>query len=134
VHRDLKDSTHVFLRLDNARRALQPHHSGPHKVIARTEKTFKIIVWGRHVTVPTDRLKSAYTLKEGQHGTRPISCPEYTSFTYEDNAFSSSPLASPAETDFSRRRGVMVDHHMLRCSPSSQKIPYQKQPLTGPNN
>jgi hypothetical protein len=41
IHRDLKDATHVFLRKDTIRLALDPPHSGPHKVIARKEKTFK---------------------------------------------------------------------------------------------
>ena len=54
VHKELKDSMHVFLRLDTARHVLQPPYSGPHKVIARTDKTFKIVVRGRQVTVSTD--------------------------------------------------------------------------------
>jgi hypothetical protein len=36
----------MFLRQDAIRRALQPPYSGPHKVIARTDKTFKIVVRG----------------------------------------------------------------------------------------
>jgi hypothetical protein len=36
---------------DAIRRALDPPYSVPHKVIARTDKTFKIIVRGRQVTV-----------------------------------------------------------------------------------
>jgi hypothetical protein len=47
IHRDLKDATHVLLRQDTICRALDPPYSGPHKVIARTEKTFKISVRGK---------------------------------------------------------------------------------------
>jgi hypothetical protein len=39
VHKDLRDSTYVFLREDVIRRALEPPYSGPHKVIARTDIT-----------------------------------------------------------------------------------------------
>ena len=54
-NKDLKDSTHVFLRQDTIRRALDPPYSVPQKVIARTDKTFKIIVRGRQVTVSSQR-------------------------------------------------------------------------------
>ena len=37
IHKDLKDDTHVFLRQEAIRRALDPQYSGPHKVIARRE-------------------------------------------------------------------------------------------------
>jgi hypothetical protein len=63
-------STHVFLRLDSSRRALKPSYSSPHKVLARTDKTFKIDVRGREVTNSVDRMKPAYTLEEGQHGNK----------------------------------------------------------------
>ena len=46
-----QDSTHVFLRHDTIQRALIPPYSGPQRVIAGTNKTFKIIVRGRLITV-----------------------------------------------------------------------------------
>jgi hypothetical protein len=46
VHKDLTDSTHVFLWQDAIRRLLEPPYSGPHKIIARTGKTFTIVVRG----------------------------------------------------------------------------------------
>jgi cleavage and polyadenylation specificity factor subunit 1 len=66
VHRNLQDSTHVFLRQDAIRRALEPPYSGPHKVIARTDKTFIIVVRGRQVTVSADRVKPAFLLAQEQ--------------------------------------------------------------------
>jgi hypothetical protein len=39
IHKDLWDSTHVFLRQDAIRCALEPQYSGPHIVIARMDKT-----------------------------------------------------------------------------------------------
>ena len=44
-------------------------YSGPHKVITRSDKTFKIIVRGRQITVSADRVKPAYLLEESQHNT-----------------------------------------------------------------
>jgi hypothetical protein len=38
IHKDLKASTNVFLQQDTIRCALEPPYSGPHKVIARTDK------------------------------------------------------------------------------------------------
>ena len=56
VHKDLPNSSHVFLQQDGARRALQPPYSGPHHVVALTDKTITI-VRGSNVTVSTDRVK-----------------------------------------------------------------------------
>ena len=64
VHKDLADSTHVFLRQDAVRRPLDPPYSGPHKVLARTKKTLRIAINGRPLTVSTDRVKPAYIMVE----------------------------------------------------------------------
>jgi hypothetical protein len=63
------DPTQVFLRQDTVRRTLEPPYSGPHKVIARTDKTLKIAVRGRKVTVSADRVKPAYILEAPHHST-----------------------------------------------------------------
>jgi len=62
VHKDLTDSTHIFLRQDAVRRPLDPPHSGPHRILGRTAKTLRIAINGRPVTVSTDRVKPAYTM------------------------------------------------------------------------
>jgi len=41
VHKDMTDSTHVFLRQDTVRRTLYPPYSGPYNVLARTKKTLR---------------------------------------------------------------------------------------------
>jgi hypothetical protein len=64
VHKDLADSTHVFLRQNAVRRPLDPPYSGPYKVLARTNKTMRITINGRPVTVSTDRVKPAYIMVE----------------------------------------------------------------------
>jgi hypothetical protein len=57
VPKDLHNCTHVFLRQDANRRALEPPYSGPHKVLSRREKTLQILVRGKPLTVSTDRDK-----------------------------------------------------------------------------
>ena len=49
--------------------ALEPPYSGPHKVIARTDKTLANVVRGRQVNVSVDRVKPAYVLEGTQHDT-----------------------------------------------------------------
>jgi hypothetical protein len=54
VHKDLKDSTQVFLRQDALHRALNPPYRSPYKVLSRTDKTFEISMHGRSNTVSVD--------------------------------------------------------------------------------
>lgn len=62
IHKDLLSSSHVFLREDALRGALQPPYTGPYEVLERSDKTFKIRARNRIVTVSIDRLKPAYML------------------------------------------------------------------------
>jgi hypothetical protein len=59
----------MFLRQDTIRRALEPPYTSPHKVTDRTDKTYRIVVRGRQVTVSADRVKPAYTVDESQNNT-----------------------------------------------------------------
>jgi hypothetical protein len=54
IHKNTWDSTHVLLQQDAIRRTWEPPYSGPHKVIACTDKTFKIVVCSQQVTVSAD--------------------------------------------------------------------------------
>lgn len=64
VYKDLATTSHVFLRDDSLRGALQPPYSGPYEVLNRTEKTFDILYKGKKVTVSIDRLKPAHILSD----------------------------------------------------------------------
>jgi hypothetical protein len=75
VHKDLRDCTHVFLRQDATRRAMEPPYSGPYQVISRREKTLQLLVRGRPVNVSADRVRRAYRLKESDHGSFTFSSP-----------------------------------------------------------
>ena len=54
IHKELRNSTHVFLRQDAIRRTLEPPNSGPHKVIARTERTQLSCAAGRSLYLLTE--------------------------------------------------------------------------------
>ncbi|XP_064468627.1 uncharacterized protein LOC135381622 [Ornithodoros turicata] len=60
VPSELGTTSHVFLRTDRLRRALEPPYSGPYKVLRRSPKTFVIDVHGQHQFVSIDRLKPAF--------------------------------------------------------------------------
>lgn len=64
VYKDLSTATHIFLREDASRRSLQPVYTGPHRVLSRNEKTFKILLKGKENEVSIDRIKPAYLLAD----------------------------------------------------------------------
>ena len=57
VPRDLKDATHVWLRLDRVRKSLEAPYTGPFEVISRKPKYFVIKLPQGDSTVSIDRLK-----------------------------------------------------------------------------
>ena len=72
VHKDLKTSSHVFLRHDAVRKPLQPPYDGPYKVLKRADKHFTIAVKGKNEVVSIDRLKPAYLDCKNLDDSRPI--------------------------------------------------------------
>lgn len=60
VYKELATSSHVFLRDDRIRGALQLPYTGPYQVLERSDKNMKILVKNKAVTVTIDRLKPAY--------------------------------------------------------------------------
>lgn len=64
VHKDLSHSSHVFLRDDTVRGALQAPYTGPYQVLERGDKTFKVLIKDKQVTVSVDRIKPAYLLAD----------------------------------------------------------------------
>lgn len=57
---DLQNATHVFVRTDATRKSLVPPYSGPHPVLGRAGKNYRVNLNGHHDTVSVDRLKPAY--------------------------------------------------------------------------
>lgn len=64
IFKDLFRTSHVYLREEGTKGALQPAYTGPHEVLERSSKVFKIIIKDRPVTVSIERLKPAYILTE----------------------------------------------------------------------
>lgn len=60
VFKELSNATHVFLRDDSAKTSLRPPYTGPHRVIARTDKTITIALPNRDAQVSLDRVKPAF--------------------------------------------------------------------------
>lgn len=64
IPKDLRTSTHVFLREDSSKKPLTPAYSGPHQVLERGPKTFSIRLPSGPKTVSLDRLKPAFLLHD----------------------------------------------------------------------
>jgi len=90
IHKDLRDSTHVFLRQDAIRRALEPPYSGPHKVIARTDKTQLSCAAGTSHYISGPSKASLHIERDSTRHRQPISpAPQRSSETcYHDDSTS----------------------------------------------
>ncbi|GFT03229.1 hypothetical protein TNCV_3610841 [Trichonephila clavipes] len=62
VHKDLKSCSHVFLRIDRVKKALEPPYEGPYTVQKKYDKYFTILIKDKTVNISVDRLKPAYLL------------------------------------------------------------------------
>lgn len=60
IQKSLQTSSHVFVRNDTVRSALQPPYDGPYEVIERTEKYYVVKLNNRTSKISIDRLKSAF--------------------------------------------------------------------------
>ncbi|KAG6448445.1 hypothetical protein O3G_MSEX005483 [Manduca sexta] len=77
IFKDLATCDHVFLREDASRGSLQPAYSGPHEVLSRGDKIFKILFKNKAVTVSIDRIKPAFILSDHNDETSPDIPKEY---------------------------------------------------------
>lgn len=78
IFKDLQDASHVLLRDDTVRRALQPPYTGPYKVISRTDKLLDIDMAGKRVTVTIDRVKPAYIAPDPESDLSRVAAPQQT--------------------------------------------------------
>lgn len=64
VFKELANTTHVYLREDAVKGALQPAYKGPYEVLKRNEKVYTLLIKGKPTTVTIDRLKPAFMLTD----------------------------------------------------------------------
>ena len=64
IHNNLSTCTHVFIRHDAVKKALQQPYNGPFKVLKRCDKHFTLQVKGKDSIVSIDRLKPAFLDKQ----------------------------------------------------------------------
>jgi len=73
VHKDLKNCTHVFLRIDRVKKPLENPYEGPYLVKNKCDKYFTISIKNKDVNISVDRLKSAYILSDQPHKPESVS-------------------------------------------------------------
>lgn len=71
VYKELASSTHVFIRDDTVRGALQPAYTGPYEVLRSGDKVYTVLIRGKSVTVSIDRLKPAFLLLDNDKKDNP---------------------------------------------------------------
>lgn len=109
VYKALSDSTHVFLRNDTVRKALQAPYDGPYKIKARHDKYFNIIIGEREANVSIDRLKPAFMENAATDETETANLPVILqSDTVNDNAVSQQPSISNPNQPQTTRSGRTV--------------------------
>ena len=72
IPRELKTSSHVYIRNDHVQRPLQPAYSGPYAVLERKPHAFKIAMPNKQVFVSIQRLKPAYKIASFEDNPAPF--------------------------------------------------------------
>lgn len=118
--RQLDSATHVFIRVDAVKTPLQAPYTGPHLVVRRGDKTFRVDINGKHKEISVDRLKAAVlesTTDAAPRTTTPRNDPAPTTTTSrKDQPTStrrtaivpSSPVPSPSRPPVTTRSGRQV--------------------------
>lgn len=57
---ELDTCTHVFVRVEGIRKSLDLPYSGPHRVLERRDRYFRLQMEGREVSISVERLKPAF--------------------------------------------------------------------------
>lgn len=69
VFKEMETTSHVFLRKDFLGGKLRPTYDGPHKVLRRDGKIFKLQINGKETDVSIDRLKPAFIMRDEEAST-----------------------------------------------------------------
>lgn len=100
VFKDLATASHIFLRDDTLGGSLKQAYSGPHEVLQRGDKVFRIILNGKNVAVSIDRIKPAYILHDSDTTHTPS--PTHT-YTHTDSPDTTDPVVLDADEGVIRR-------------------------------
>nr|XP_049696882.1 uncharacterized protein LOC126054627 [Helicoverpa armigera] len=118
VFKELATATHVFLRDCTAGGGLKPAYSGPHKVLERGDKVFRLLVNGKQATVSIDRIKPAFILRD----------PDTTSYSPHNTTTQNTPLSplsnnTPHYSPDADNRGLpSSDDGVIRTSRSGRRV------------
>ncbi|XP_035206164.1 uncharacterized protein LOC118181192 [Stegodyphus dumicola] len=103
VPKELATSSHVFLRCDASKMSLEPTYTGPHLVLNRTSKNYRILIGDKETVVSLDRLKPAFilapqTVETGTSVPHPSKAPSSTGST-PTSATTSVPVPVSQKTN-----------------------------------
>lgn len=105
VFKGLASCSHVFVRTDGSKRALQQPYEGPYPVINRHNEFYTVSIRGRRITVSIDRFKLAYIpVDDDKQTTEPRSSgKEVTSSTTRNEPHAASSNTEELKTRPLRR-------------------------------
>ncbi|GFU05937.1 transposon Ty3-I Gag-Pol polyprotein [Nephila pilipes] len=75
-YKDLKLCSHVFVRVDRVKKALETPYERPFPVVARNDKYYTLKIKGKDINVSVDRLKQAYLLDSREDDFRNLTSKE----------------------------------------------------------
>ena len=119
---ELKTCTHVFVKVDPIKPNLQPSYKGPHSVISRSDKTFKILNNDKVQQVAINNIKPCFTLLSSPDITThsPIfALPNTTSDNVHDPTL--SPL--PNDDDYQTQSASSTETNNNACDPLAHPAP-----------
>ena len=119
---ELKTCTHVFVKVDPIKPNLQPSYKGPHSVISRSDKTFKILNNHKVQQVAINNIKPCFTLLSSPDITThsPIfALPNTTSHNVHDPTL--APL--PNDDDYQIQSASSTETNNNACDPLAHPAP-----------
>ena len=134
IPKDLKDCTHVWLRVDRVRRPLEAPFTGPHLVIRRFPKHFLVeLPSGDQQSVSIDRLKPAKlpppdTDESSSSTSQASSEPEQDSASSEPSSSADDPLTDSSESTPATPPIVSASADPATATRSGRRVGFKAQP------
>lgn len=112
---NLRTCTHVFVRRDFIKKALQPAYDGPYKVLSRSYNTFVIEKRGKKDTVNISRIKPAFQAEENPEA----QTSQPTTITIAKDTATNAAKTSPGANV--QRSNIPV-RHQVSFAPQTQPL------------